>query len=157
MGGEMTARVEAIYIAPESGAAMVTVTVASLIADCGIEGDRNFNAAGVAPGNQVTLIEAEAVERFNAATGLAISPAAPRRNIVTRGVALNALVGKEFSVGPTTLQGVEWCEPCATLGKRIATGAVDAARVVKTFAHQAGLRARVVSGGTVAPGDAIGI
>jgi MOSC domain-containing protein YiiM len=157
MGSEMTGRVEAIYIAPEGGATMVTVTTASLIAGCGIEGDRNFKATGVAPGSQVTLIEAEAVERFNDATGLGISPAAPRRNIVTRGVALNALVGKEFSVGSTTLQGIEWCEPCATLGKRIATGAVDATRVVRTFAHQAGLRARVVSGGTLAPGDAIGI
>jgi MOSC domain-containing protein YiiM len=150
----MTARVEAIYIAPENGAAMVTLTAASLIAGCGIEGDRNFKV-GAAPDTQVTLIEAEAVDRFNDATGIGISPDAPRRNIVTRGIGLNALVGKEFSVGPTTLQGIELCEPCATLGKRIATGAVDAARVVRTFAHQAGLRARIVSSGTVAPGDPI--
>jgi MOSC domain-containing protein YiiM len=153
----MTGRVEAIYIAPEGGAAMVTLNAASLIAGCGIEGDRNFKAAGAAPDTQVTLIEAEAVDRFNAATGIGISAGAPRRNIVTRGIGLNTLVGKEFSVGTTTLQGIELCEPCATLGKRIATGAVDAAQVVRTFAHQAGLRARVVSGGTVTPGDPIRI
>lgn len=133
---------------------MVALTTASLIAGCGIEGDRNFKE-GAAPDTQVTLIEAEAVERFNDATGIGISPSAPRRNIVTRGIGLNALVGKEFSVGPTTLQGIELCDPCATLGRRIATGAVDAAQVVRTFAHQAGLRARIVSSGTVAPGDSI--
>src|SRR5262249_35631524 len=137
MGSEMSGRVEAIYIAPEGGAAMVTVAAASLIADCGIEGDRNYEPTGVAPGSQVTLIEAEAVDRFNTSTGLGISPGAPRRNIVTRGVSLNSLVGKEFLVGPTTLQGIELCEPCATLGKRIAKGAVDSARVIRTFAHQA--------------------
>jgi MOSC domain-containing protein YiiM len=151
----MTGRVEAIYVAPESGAAMVNLTAASLLAGCGIEGDRNFKAAGTSPDTQVTLIEAEAVERFNDATGIDISPGAPRRNIVTRGIGLNALVGREFSVGPTTLQGIELCEPCATLGKRIAAGAVDAAQVVRTFAHQAGLRARIVAGGTVVPGDPI--
>jgi len=134
---------------------MIGVPAASLVAARGIEGDRNFAPAGADPANQVTLIEAEAVDRFNEATGLGIPSSAPRRNIVTRGIALNALVGKEFIVGPTTLEGIELCEPCATLGNRIATGAVDAGRVVKMFVHQAGLRARIVSGGIVAPGDSI--
>jgi MOSC domain-containing protein YiiM len=151
----MTGTVEGIYVAAHAGAPMVAMATATLVTDAGIEGDRNFARAGADPSHQVTLIEAEAVDRFNAATGLGIMPSAPRRNIVTRGIGLNTLVGKAFSIGPTTLQGIELCEPCSTLGKRLATDAVDAARVVRTFAHQAGLRARIVAGGAVSPGDTI--
>jgi MOSC domain-containing protein YiiM len=153
----MSGTVEAIYVSAAKGAPMVGVAAATLIAGRGIQGDRNFAETGTEPGNQVTLIEAEAVARFNETTGLGISPSAPRRNIVTRGIRLNTLVGTEFGVGPTTLQGIELCEPCATLGKRLATGAVDAARAVKTLAHQAGLRARIVTGGIVSAGDTIRI
>ena len=151
----MTGTIEAIYIATERGAPMTQLALATMVAGCGITGDRKFAAAGVDPSQEITLIEAEAVDRFNAATGLGIDAGAPRRNVVTSGVALNGLVGKEFRVGPTVLQGIELCEPCATLGKRLATETVDAARVVKTFAHQAGLRARIVTGGRIQPGDPV--
>ena len=102
------------------------------------------------------MIAAEEVERFNRETGLEIDAGDPRRNVVTRGVALDELVGGQFRVGETTLLGVELCEPCATLGKRLASPDVSAAQVVAAFAHRAGLRARIVAGGRIAAGDRVG-
>jgi MOSC domain-containing protein YiiM len=149
--------IERIYIAAESGRPVMPLTTATLVTGCGIQGDRNYRVTGADPSEEVTLIEIEAVDRFNAATGLGIDSGDPRRNIVTRGVALNALVGKPFRIGAATLLGMELCEPCATLGKRLATETVDAASVVRTFAHQGGLRARIVTGGRIQSGDAVHI
>ena len=149
--------IEAIYVAAESGAPMLQRASATLVGGCGIHGDRNYREPSATPGQEVTLIEAEVVERFNAATGLGIDPGAPRRNIVTRAVALNTLVGKEFRVGAAILLGLELCEPCATLGKRLATETVDAARVVRTLAHQGGLRASILAGARIQSGDTVHI
>jgi MOSC domain-containing protein YiiM len=137
---------------------MRSVERADLVAGCGIRGDRNFNERGstVPHDGQITLIAAEEIERFRHETGLRIDWGDPRRNVVTRGVTLHELVGREFRVGSAVVSGFELCEPCATLGRRLATAEVSAAAVVAAFAHRAGLRARIESGGTIAPGDAIG-
>ncbi len=79
----------------------------------------------------------------------------PRRNVVTRGIALHELVGREFRVGNAVVFGIELCEPCATLGRLLSTAEVSPAAVVAAFAHRAGLRGRIASGGTVQPGDAV--
>ena len=133
---------------------MRSVASATLIAGAGIRGDRNFDGRAVHD-QQITLIDASEIERFNRETGLAIEHGAPRRNAVTRGIALNALVGKRFSVGQTTLVGVELCEPCATLGRRLARDDVTPAMVVAAFAHRAGLRARIDVGGVIRTGDPV--
>ena len=114
----MAGAVESIYIATQSGDAMRSVASAALIAGAGIRGDRNFDDRAVHD-QQITLIDASEIERFNRETGLAIEYGAPRRNVVTRGVALNALVGKRFSVGQTTLVGVELCESVRDAGQAI--------------------------------------
>jgi len=66
---------------------------------------------------------------------------------------LNPLVGKRFRLGSAVLEGMEPCDPCASLGQRLATAAVSAPSIVRALAHRGGLRARVVEGGEVAPGD----
>lgn len=138
---------------------MQRVPRADLIAGCGIRGDRNFKDATSTAGHdeQITLIAAEDIEQFRRLTGLRIESGDPRRNVVTRGIALNELVGREFTLGAAVIAGVELCEPCATLGRRLSTAEVSPAAVVAAFTHRAGLRARIVSGGTVQPGDAVGI
>src|SRR5690349_18246327 len=128
----MTGRIESIFVAAEPGAPMRSLDAADLVAGCGIEGDRNYRDDRVHD-QQITLIDGAEIERFNRETGLAIQTSAPRRNVVTRDVALNDLVGRSFQVGATTLTGVELCEPCATLGKRLASADVSAPRVVATF------------------------
>lgn len=153
----MSAWIEAIYVAATAGARMTPVATATLVAGSGIRGDRNHRDTALPHDEQITLIAAEEIDRFNRETGLDITPGDSRRNVVTRGIDLGTLVGRTFRVGATTLMGVELCEPCATLGKRLATSSVSATVVVATFAHRAGLRARINVSGSIAPGDPIDV
>ncbi|MCZ6710929.1 MAG: sulfurase, partial [Gammaproteobacteria bacterium] len=91
----------------------------------------------------------------NDRTGLSIGAADTGRNIATRGIRLNALVGKQFRIANVLLEGFELCEPCATLGKRLATDAVGGPEVVAAFTHSAGIRAFVRGTGDIEPGSII--
>ncbi|MCG6872591.1 MAG: MOSC domain-containing protein [Gammaproteobacteria bacterium] len=116
--------------------------------DCGLEGDRYTNPAyRKQPANQLTLIAAENIEAFVAETGLPLDHHEPRRNLVTRGVDLNALVGKRFRIGGAEFEGLELCEPCATFAK------ATHPQVVRYFVHKGGLNARIVQGGRLCVGD----
>jgi MOSC domain-containing protein YiiM len=97
----------------------------------------------------VTLIEAEAVEAVRRDEGLALTAAETRRNLVTRGVPLNHLVGKDFFVGGARLRGVRLCEPCLHLEGSTRPGLRQA------LLHRGGLRARILAGATVSLGDLI--
>ena len=143
--------IEAICIAPEHGAAQWETEVATINESLGLVGDRHAGRSPVV----VSFIAVEEVRDFNRRTGLAIEARHTGRNIVTRGVDLNALVGKRFTVAGVEFEGMELCEPCATLGARLATGRVGAPRVVREFTGKAVLRAYVKSGGEVRVGDAV--
>ena len=111
--------VEHIFVAPRRGAPMVALREVEAVAAGGLDGDRYLDPAmRRSPDYQVTLIEAENIDAFVDATRLPLSPDMPRRNIVTRHVRLNALVGRRFRVGPVTLEGLELCEPCGLLARR---------------------------------------
>ncbi|MDN3919275.1 MOSC domain-containing protein [Roseateles violae] len=126
-----------------------------LRAGAGIVGDRYFDKHEE-PGQNLTLIEAEEIERFIAAHGRPQDLSITGRNLVTRGVRLNELVGREFMVGAVRLRGVELCEPCLGLGQALAEDGLTPAAVVKFFVHRAGLRADVLSSGSIAVGAALG-
>ena len=144
------ARIEHIFIAPEKGAQVQALPTVEAIAECGLKGDRYSNDLNRKnAGQQVTLIEAEAIEKFVADTGLAMAPHEPRRNLVTRGIDLNALLGQRFTVGECELEGIELCEPCATWGRNTHM------EVVRFFVHRGGLNARIVKGGTISVGSSI--
>jgi MOSC domain-containing protein YiiM len=147
--------VEIICIAAGKGHLMQDVDAAQLIAGAGIVGEHHHGVVQRYPGQNVTLVEAEEIERFNAEQGTSLSLLATRRNLVTRGVRLNDLVGREFTVGSVALRGVELCEPCATLGRHLADTGLTPAQVVKALTHRAGLRADVVSSGVIRRGDGI--
>jgi MOSC domain-containing protein YiiM len=147
--------VELICVAGGKNQPMQTVDAVQLEAGAGIVGEHHFGTVQQYPGQNVTLVEAEEIERFNAEYGTALNLTATRRNLVTRGVRLNELVGVEFTVGSVLLRGVELCEPCATLGRYLADTGLTPAQVVKGLAHRAGLRADVVSSGVVRSGDSI--
>ncbi len=125
------------------------------VAGLGLEGDRFF--AGLSaegkpvsdPAHEVTLIESEAIAALARERGIELGQGEPRRNLVTRGVALNELVEKEFSIGPVRLRGIRLCEPCGHLESLTAPG------VEAGLKHRGGLRAQVLEGGTLRPGDAI--
>jgi MOSC domain-containing protein YiiM len=72
-----------------------------------------------------------------------------RRNLLTRGVPLNHLIGREFTVGEVVLRGIRLCEPCDHLEGLTVKGIKDGLH------HRGGLRAEILHGGTLQPGDAI--
>jgi MOSC domain-containing protein YiiM len=146
-------KVVSIYIAAAATVPMSQQPRAHAVGGKGLEGDRYFAGTGTfwkpQPDREVTLIEIEAIEALERDYGLSLAPGESRRNIVTRGVALNHLVGREFRVGQVTLRGLRLCEPCAHLQKLTREG------VIKGLAHRGGLRAQILTGGTIAVGDAV--
>jgi steroid delta-isomerase-like uncharacterized protein len=149
-----TARVESIHIATTAGATMQAVESVSALVGQGLEGDRYFGKCGTfsaTPGSvrDVTLIEAEAVEALNAKLGADFEPGEMRRNVVTRGVALNHLMNREFRIGEVKLRGTSLCQPCAYLEGLTQVG------VKAAMQHRAGLRAQILTGGTLRVGDRI--
>jgi MOSC domain-containing protein YiiM len=143
-----------INVADESGGPMRPLDAATLVLGKGIEGDRYATSSGTysdrpGSGREITLIEVEAVEALAHENGIEITPADTRRNIVTRGVPLNHLVGREFTVGEVTLVGRRLNEPCVLLAKRTSDG-------VRTgLVHRGGLRADIVHDGVVRVGDRV--
>ncbi len=118
----------------------------------GLEGDRYFDGWGTfsgGPDTELTLVEAEAVEALAAEHGLRIDPGEARRNVVTRGVDLNGLVGEEFRVGEVLLRGARPAEPCAHLARLVGQ------EVLPGMVHRGGLRAKIVTGGTLRAGAAV--
>jgi len=143
--------IEAIYTAQHSREPMLARERIEVRAGAGIVDDRNYGRDDH-PGRNVTLIEGEELDRFSRGHGISLDDGATRRNIVTRGVRLNDLVGREFSIGDVRLRGVELCEPCSTLGRLLATETLSAAGVVKALVHRGGLRADVLSDGVIEVG-----
>jgi MOSC domain-containing protein YiiM len=120
----------------------------------GVVGDRYASESGswsskAASGRALTLVEAEAIEAVRRDYGIDLAPGATRRNIVTRGVALNHLVGRTFRVGEVEVIGVRLAEPCAHLESLTAKG------VRRAFVHRGGLRGEVASGGRIRVGDPV--
>ena len=143
--------IEHIYIRQTPGGPQVERDAVTVVADSGIEGDRYFGHHDE-PGQNITLVEAEEVEAFAREHGRPHDLSITGRNLVTRGVRLTALVGREFVVGSVRLRGVELCEPCLGLGTALTSAELTPAAVVKRFLHRAGLRADVVSGGVIERG-----
>lgn len=145
-----------IYIATEGEAPMLSVSEARAVAGKGLEGDRYFNRTGTysrsqGPGRDATLIEIEAIEALKRDYGIEMDPGESRRNIVTRGVPLNHLVGIEFKVGDITLRGVDLCEPCSHLERLSRKG------VQRGLIHRGGLNAEVLTDGIIRVGDSVRI
>ena len=147
-------KIERIYVGAVSTKLRTERGDIVVVVGAGIEGDKYFDLHDE-PGQNMTLVEAEEIESFLAECGRSEDLSITRRNLVTRGVKLNDLVGKEFFVGEVKLRGVELCEPCLGLGAALATPSLPAAEVVKRLLHRAGLRADVLSGGVITRGASV--
>jgi len=143
--------VERIFTRAASGSSSAEHRAIRVVAGAGLEGDRYFDRHGE-PGQNITFIEAEEIESFFAEQQRAPDLSTTGRNIITRGVRLNELVGVEFFVGTVRFRGVALCEPCLSLGQALATSALPPAKVVKRLVHRAGLRADALSSGELAVG-----
>jgi len=140
-------RVEAIFISAEHGQLPHAVESVRAIAGKGLEGNRYFDEGR--PEAELTLIEAEALEALLAEHGIELDGAASRRNVLTRDVRLNDLVGKRFRVGELECLGIELCEPCLHMQSMTSPGVIDG------LVHRAGLNAEILVGGDLRPGDPV--
>lgn len=147
-------RVEAIFVAPRAEARTREVDRARAVPGRGLEGDRYVTGSGTFSGGagdglDLTLIEAEALDALVLADGTPLGAAEARRNVVTRGVDLNALVGRRFTVGAVECAGRRLCEPCAHLQRLTRPG------VLRGLVHRGGLRADIISDGEIVLGDPV--
>jgi MOSC domain-containing protein YiiM len=149
-------RVEAIALAARATAEMHTVDQAKALASRGLEGDRYAAKAGTftpandtARGYDLTLIEAEVLDSLTLPDGRSLGYAQARRNLVTRGIDLNALVGRRFRVGNVECLGRRLCEPCSHLERLSTKGAL------RGLIHRGGLRADVLSDGEITTGASV--
>lgn len=156
-----TGTVEGVFVAPESGEEMQERAAVDALAGRGLRGDRYFREADDGTvldrepdedgyvGYDLTLIELEAIEAIERESDIDLAPGEHRRNLETRGVALNHLVDSEFRVGEVVCRGVMLCEPCAYLQRRTQEG------VLQSLVHRGGLCAEIVESGTVETGDVV--
>jgi MOSC domain-containing protein YiiM len=140
--GAMPGLVEAIHISAAESELPHPVDGVDVTAQ-GVVGDRYGEA------RDLTLIEAEALEGLRDDTGIELSAAESRRQVLTRGIRLNDLVGERFIVGGVECVGQELCEPCNHLQGLTQQG------VLRGLVHRGGLRADIVSGGRIAVGDQV--
>lgn len=149
---ESAGRVVEINISPAHERLPKSIDRVPAVAGRGLRGDRNFIADGEPhPGRDkdLTLIAMEALDELAAEHAIVLSAAESRRNVATRGIDLNALVGRRFRVGPVECQAIELCEPCAHLQRLTQPG------VLRGLVHRGGLRAAIVEGGDIALGDEV--
>jgi MOSC domain-containing protein YiiM len=147
--------VERIFISPERGAPQIECDQISVECGRGVIGDRNFGK-NIHPGQNITLVEAEEIELFLSLHDRLPDLSLTRRNLVTRGVRLNELLGKEFMIGDVRLRGVELCEPCTILASCLETEAVPSAQIIKRWVGRGGLRADILSHGIIDRGARVG-
>jgi MOSC domain-containing protein YiiM len=146
----MPGQVEQIAISPEETVLPEPVESVEVLPGQGPRGDRYFAPEPAERrGKDLTLIEAEALEAFTAETGVPLTHQESRRNVLTRGVRLNDLVGKRFRVGEVECEGVMLNEPCTHIEALTRPG------VLKGLVHRGGLRANVIGGGRIAVGDEV--
>jgi MOSC domain-containing protein YiiM len=154
--GTRVGSVEAIHVATGTGGTPEPRQSVTAVAGRGIEGDRYFAGDGIynerddLEPSDVTLIESEALAAAAEAYDVDLTDGAHRRNVTTRGVALNHLVGHRFRVGEAVLEGVALCEPCGYM-----ESLADQSDAKRALVHRGGLDARIVESGTVRVSDDI--
>ena len=127
------------------------VTSIEVMANQGVIGDRHFNEFND-PFNQLSLIESENIDYYNFKYGLNIPYIDFRRNIITKGIKLNDLVGKKFLIGKVKLEGIDLCRPCRHLSE-----VLNQDNIIKEFLRKGGLRCQILTSSIIEVGDKIKI
>jgi len=146
-------KIQSIHIASAAKAPMQSLDHVVATPGVGLEGDRYALQQGTfykpEPDFELTLIEAEAINALKRDYEIELAPGEARRNLVTSGVPLNHLVGREFQIGEVRIRGIRLCEPCSHLQ------ALVGLPVIKGLRHRGGLRAQILSQGTICVDDSV--
>ena len=146
-------RVEHIHVAKANAAPMEAVDEIDVVKGIGVVGDRHALAPGEWDeshfGEELTLVEAEALENLARDHDIHLKPGDTRRTVTTRGIALSPLVGRRFRVGEVVVEGVELCEPCSHLQGLLGTP------IIAPLVHRAGIRVLLVEDGKIRLGDEV--
>jgi MOSC domain-containing protein YiiM len=150
----MQARLAEIWLTGSTAAPLRRVPAGRLVAGHGLDGDRYALGGGTWAQypdleKQLTLIDADDVAALASETGAALTPGDLRRNLVTAGIELPALVGGWFAVGESLLFGMKRCPPCTHLER------LTGVRLIKAMVHRGGINAAVFVGGSISEGDAV--
>jgi MOSC domain-containing protein YiiM len=149
--------VTGIYTAAKKGAGVIGHKQVAVKAGKGIVGDRYYSETGKNRSNykgqpdwEITLIESEVIEFFNRESGNGFHESDFRRNLITKDVRLNDLVGEHFTINGVKFYGVQLCEPCASLQRRLAV------KILPALVGKGGLRAQILTDGILAEGSPLG-
>ena len=145
------AEVFKLGIAAKNNQPIKEVNSIEVLANKGIVGDRHFNDFND-PYNQLSLIESENIDEYNIKFGLDIPYINFRRNVVTKGIELNDLIGKKLKIGNVELEGIELCRPCRHL-----TEMLNQKNILKEFMRKGGLRCQILSSSKISIGDKINL
>ena len=138
-----------IGISKKKGGEIIDLSYANVFAGKGIENDRFYNINNN-KSNHISIIESEQIDSFNSAKNLSIPYINFRRNIVTKNIKLNNLVGKIFLIGKIKIKAIQLCEPCVYLSSLL-----KEKEIVKFFVHKAGIRCEILNNGTISIEDEI--
>lgn len=144
--------VEFIFIRPQPSKPLLELESVMAVPGRGLQGDYySIGKQGKKsdPGREVTLIEVEAISEVEQEHHIKLEPRETRRNIITQNVPLNQLVGMRFRVGEVILEGIRLCEPCMHLAE------LTQKEVIPAFVHKGGLRAQILTEGTIRIGDPV--
>ena len=152
---DLVGSVEGLAIAPAAEAPMQLLDAAQARVGRGLDGDRYAAGAGTfspradrRPGYDLTLMAAEVLDEL-AAAGHTLDFASTRRNVLTRGIDVNALVGRTFRIGEVLCRGRRLCEPCVHLDRLSGPG------LLRPLIHRGGLRADILTDGEIRRGALI--
>ncbi len=149
-----------IFVAPDSGEPMEAKEAVEAVVDRGLRGDRYFEGRGLwnaldedpnrehTEASDITFIETEALKAVERDADIRLPPGSHRRNVTTKNVPLNHLVGETFTVGNAVCEGIQLCEPCGYMQALVGEGGLSAA-----LTHRGGLNAAVLESGTIARDD----
>jgi len=146
------AAVVKIFVAPAGGVAMQAVEEIQAVVGHGLQGDRYSDRSGYWTGVdecEVTLIEAECLDEIRAKTGVSVENGEHRRNIITRGIQLESLLGKRFQIGTAIFEYDRPRPPCGYIESLTEAG------MTRALLGRGGICARVVATGTIRPNDPI--
>ena len=130
---------------------IIEVNSIDVLANKGIIGDRHFNDYND-PYCQLSLIESENIDYYNTKYGLNIPYTDFRRNVITKGIDLNNLIGKKLQIGNVKVEGIDLCRPCKHL-----TEMLNQENILKEFLRKGGLRCQILTSSSISIGDEIKI